>query len=136
MQEGRLPCPWVRIDLIKGRSEAQPEAIAQAVYDAMHAVGVPLDDRFEVITERDPANLVSQRSYLGIAHTDDLVIVQITFNEGRTTAQKKALYKGIAEAFTRPPGSGWTTCSSTWSKSNGKTGRSATAWRNMPSHDG
>jgi 4-oxalocrotonate tautomerase len=39
------------------------------------------------------------RAYLGIEHTSDLVIVQITFNEGRTTAQKKMLYKAIAEGI-------------------------------------
>src|ERR1700744_1814732 len=91
--------PLVRIDLIKGRSEAQRQAIAAAVYDAMHSIGVPADDRFEIIAEHDPANFIYPRSYLGIEHTSDLVIVQITFNEGRTTAQKKALYKAIAEGI-------------------------------------
>jgi phenylpyruvate tautomerase PptA (4-oxalocrotonate tautomerase family) len=98
--------PLVRIDLVKGRSDAERKAIAQAVYDAMHAIGVPLDDQFEVITEHDPANFVYPRSYLGISHTGDLVIVQITFNEGRTTEQKKTLFKGIAEGIREAIGIG------------------------------
>jgi len=91
--------PLVRIDLIKGRSEAQRQAIGAAVYNAMRSIGVPEDDRFEIIAEHDPANFLYPRQYLGIEHSNDLVIVQITFNEGRTTAQKKALFKAIAEGI-------------------------------------
>ena len=93
--------PLVRIDLIKGRSEAQRKAIGEAVYEAMRSIGVPEDDRFEIIAEHDPDNFIFPRAYLGIEHTNDLVIVQITFNEGRTTAQKKALYKAIADGIHR-----------------------------------
>jgi hypothetical protein len=83
------------IDLIKGRSEAERKGIADAVYEAMRSIGVPADDRFQIIAEHDPSNFMFPRAYLGIEHTSDLVIVQITFNEGRTTAQKKMLYKAI-----------------------------------------
>jgi phenylpyruvate tautomerase PptA (4-oxalocrotonate tautomerase family) len=91
--------PLVRIDLIKGRPEAERKGIAQAVYDAMLSIGVPRDDRFQIIAEHDPANFIYPHAYLGIEHTRNLVIVQITFNEGRTTAQKKALFKAIAEGI-------------------------------------
>jgi 4-oxalocrotonate tautomerase len=87
------------IDLIKGRSEAERKGIADAVYEAMRSIGVPADDRFQIIAEHDPSNFMFPRAYLGIEHTSDLVIVQITFNEGRTTAQKKMLYKAIAEGI-------------------------------------
>jgi phenylpyruvate tautomerase PptA (4-oxalocrotonate tautomerase family) len=91
--------PLARIDLIKGKSEAYRQAIGEAVYQALRSIGVPEDDRFQVIAEHEPANFVFAKSYLGIAHTDDLVIIQITFNEGRTTAQKQALFKAIAEGI-------------------------------------
>jgi 4-oxalocrotonate tautomerase len=35
--------------------------------------------------------------HIGIHRTNDLVIIQITWNEGRSTEQKKALYKAIAD---------------------------------------
>ena len=89
--------PLVRIDLIKGRSAEQRQAIGEAVYEAMHSIGVPTDDRFEIIAEHDPSDFIYPRSYLGIEHTDELIVVQITFNEGRTIERKKALYKAIAE---------------------------------------
>lgn len=59
-----------------------------------------------VINEHEPANFIFAKSYLGIEHTGDLVIIQITFNEGRTTAQKKALYKAIAEGIHAETGIG------------------------------
>ncbi len=42
--------------------------------------------------------------YLDIPHTDDLVIIQITLNEGRTVELKKALYKAIAEGLQKAIG--------------------------------
>jgi 4-oxalocrotonate tautomerase len=98
--------PLVRIDLVKGKSETYRQAIGEAVYQALLSIGVPEDDRFQVINEHEPANLIFAKSYLGVEHTDDLVIIQITFNEGRTTAQKQALFKAIAEGIHAATGLG------------------------------
>ena len=98
--------PLARIDLIKGKSETDRQAIGEAVYQALRSIGVPEDDRFMVIHEHEKANFIFAKSYLGVAHTDDLVIIQITFNEGRTTAQKQALYKAIAEGIHTSTGIG------------------------------
>jgi 4-oxalocrotonate tautomerase len=98
--------PLVRIDLVKGKSETYRQAIGEAVYQALLSIGVPEDDRFQVINEYEPANLIFAKSYLGVEHTDDLAIIQITFNEGRTTAQKQALFKAIAEGIHAATGLG------------------------------
>ena len=68
--------PLVRIDLMRGKSEAQRLAIADAVHEALVSIGVPEDDRFQIIGEHDPANFIFARSYLGWK----LVMIQITFN--------------------------------------------------------
>jgi len=91
--------PLVRIELARGRSEAQRRAIADAVHQALVSIGVPEDDRFQIVTEHDPANFIFAHAYLGLEHTGDLVMVQITLNEGRTTALKQALFKAIAEGI-------------------------------------
>jgi 4-oxalocrotonate tautomerase len=91
--------PLVRIALPPGK----PPGFAQAVSEGVHAslieaFGAPKDDRFQVITTAGPdCEIVRPASYLGIAYSDDLVIIQITANEGRTVEQKKALYRGIAD---------------------------------------
>jgi phenylpyruvate tautomerase PptA (4-oxalocrotonate tautomerase family) len=91
--------PLVRIDLRKGKDPTYRAEIGRVVHEALVGVGVPKDDRFQVISEHEPPNFVFDPSYLGIRHTDDLVVIQITWNEGRTLEQKKALYKAIAEGL-------------------------------------
>ncbi|MGL1199334.1 tautomerase family protein, partial [Vibrio parahaemolyticus] len=44
-----------------------------------------------VITEHDPEDLVFSRSYMGMARTDDFVLIQLTVSNTRTQAQKNAL---------------------------------------------
>ncbi len=92
--------PLVRIDLHKGKDAAYRRTLGEIVYQALvTATGVPEHDRFQTITEHDPDNFLFDRSYLGIERSDDFVVIQITFNAGRTLEQKKALYKAIAEGL-------------------------------------
>jgi phenylpyruvate tautomerase PptA (4-oxalocrotonate tautomerase family) len=58
---------------------------------------VQKDDRFQAIAEHNVENFVFDLNYLDIRRTEDLVIIQITWNEGRMVQQKKALYKAIAD---------------------------------------
>ena len=91
--------PLVRIDLRKGKHAAYREQIGRVVYDAMVGIGVPAGDRFQVVTEHESSNFLFDPEYLDIHRTDDLVIIQITWNEGRTFDQKKQLYKTIADGL-------------------------------------
>jgi len=91
--------PLVRIDLRKGKDATYREEISRIVHEALVSVGVPTDDRFQLISEHEPPNLVFDQTYLGIRRTEDLVMIQITWNEGRTLDQKKALYKAIADGL-------------------------------------
>ena len=91
--------PLVRIDLRKGKQTAYREAISRIVQESLVSVGVPKDDRFQVIAEHDAENFVFDPNYLDIRRTEDLVIIQITWNEGRTVEQKTALYKAIADGL-------------------------------------
>jgi 4-oxalocrotonate tautomerase len=91
--------PLVRIDLRKGKQAAYREAISRIVHEGLVSVGVPKDDRFQVIAEHDAADFVFDLNYLNIRRSEDLVIIQITWNEGRTVEQKKALYKAIADGL-------------------------------------
>ena len=89
--------PLVRIDLRAGHSPAVRQAIGQAVHTAMvETLGVPADDRFQVITEHPPEGLVYDPGYLGVLRSDGVVFIQITLNAGRTVEQKRALYARVA----------------------------------------
>ena len=97
--------PFVRIDLREGTSAAYRRAIADAVHQALvETMGVPADDRFQVIAEHTQAGLIYDPAYLGIERTDAVVFVQITLSAGRKPAQKRALYARIGELLTRDPG--------------------------------
>jgi len=88
--------PLVRIDLRRGKSPAYKKAICDGIYRALRETfNVPEDDRFMVINEHDADNFVHAQSYLGIAYSDDLVIIQITVSNTRGVEQKQALYARI-----------------------------------------
>ena len=89
--------PLVRISLVKGKDAAYRRKVGDAVHRALvETVGVPPLDRFQLLTEHEPGDLIYDSNYLGIARTADLVVVQITLSAGRTLAQKQALYGAIA----------------------------------------
>jgi phenylpyruvate tautomerase PptA (4-oxalocrotonate tautomerase family) len=92
--------PLVRIDLQKGKDAAYRQKTGQIVYEAMVAhTGVPKNDHFQIIGEHAADNFIYDPDYAGIHRTDDLVFIQIFFNEGRKVEQKQALYKAIADGL-------------------------------------
>ena len=90
--------PLVRISAPQHLDAAALAHVSNAVHDAMVATfNVPADDRFQVLGRHAPGELVVTPSYLGIAHSADVVIIQITCNTGRTLEMKKALYARIVD---------------------------------------
>ncbi|MDR6386232.1 tautomerase family protein [Paraburkholderia caribensis] len=97
--------PFTRIALRAGKPAAYRQALTQGIQRALIAeFNVPEDDIFMVITEHDDSNIVYDRSYLGIARSDDLVLIQLTVTNSRTQEQKKALFKRIADNLAEHPG--------------------------------
>lgn len=94
--------PLVRIDLRQGKPPEYRRAIGAAVYDTMvEVLGVPKDDRFQVIAEHATDDLVADPAYLGIHRSADCVLIQITLNTGRTVEMKRAFYARLAEELGR-----------------------------------
>lgn len=90
--------PLVRISVIEGKSESYLHKAGDAVHRAMvETINVPALDRFQVITEHSKSHFIYDPTYLNIRRSDDLIIIQITLNQGRTTEMKRALFKRIAE---------------------------------------
>jgi 4-oxalocrotonate tautomerase len=97
--------PLVRIDLRRGKSAAYKKAISDGVYQALREIfTVPENDRFMVVTDRAEEDFIYEPSYLGIAHSADFVMLQITVTNTRTVEQKQALYARIVELLERNPG--------------------------------
>ncbi len=97
--------PLTRISLRRGKPAAYRQAIMESVYSAMRETfDVPEDDRFMTVSEHDAADFVYGAGYLGISRGDDLVIIQFTVSNTRSVAQKKALFRRIAERLADSPG--------------------------------
>jgi phenylpyruvate tautomerase PptA (4-oxalocrotonate tautomerase family) len=90
--------PLVRISLVKGKTPAYRRKLGDAIHNALvDTIDVPLADRFQLLTEHEPGDLVYDTGFLGIARTNDIVIVQITISTGRSLEKKRALFRRIAD---------------------------------------
>jgi 4-oxalocrotonate tautomerase len=97
--------PLVRIDLRRGKPPTHRKALCDGVYRALRETfNVPENDRFLIVTEHDDDNFVHPQSYLGIAYTDDLVIIQATVSDTRNLGQKQALFARIVALLSENPG--------------------------------
>ncbi|HKU94609.1 MAG TPA: tautomerase family protein [Vineibacter sp.] len=128
--------PFARISLLKGKSADYIRALSNGVHQAMvDEFDVPADDRFQVIHQHEPGELVFDRNYLGGPRSDDYVLICITAGKPRSTAVKQAFYKRLVTLLEQSPGIRpqdvmviiTTTQSEDWSFSGGE------AWiRNVP----
>lgn len=97
--------PLARITLVRGRSATDLRAIADGVHEALvETYAVPPQDRFQIIEQRDPGEIIFDAGYLGIERTDGIVIIQITAGHWRDAAAKQALYDTLANKLVANPG--------------------------------
>jgi 4-oxalocrotonate tautomerase len=97
--------PLIRISLREGKTEEYRKALGDGVHRALvESMDAPAQDRFQLITEHPPGGLIYDPTYLGIERTDNLVMVQITLSTGRKLAQKRKLFKRMAEILAEKPG--------------------------------
>jgi 4-oxalocrotonate tautomerase len=97
--------PLVEIDLLEGRSEAELDAISDAIHEAMVAVlDVPQRDRFQIITERRPGYLRFDPNYLDLDRDEGFLLIRVTLSAGRTTGAKQAFYRRLAELLAERTG--------------------------------
>jgi 4-oxalocrotonate tautomerase len=88
--------PLVKLWLRRGKSPEYVRTAADCVHEALVAqANVPADDRFQLINELDASNLIAHPTYGGVSRSDDLILIEITLNEGRTLDIKKSLYADI-----------------------------------------
>jgi phenylpyruvate tautomerase PptA (4-oxalocrotonate tautomerase family) len=93
--------PFARIDLIKGKSSDYRAKVADIVYEGI--VGVlkaPDGDRFIVVNEHAPENLIYDRHFLDMDRSPDFILIQVTSTVGNTKELKFAFYRQIADELT------------------------------------
>jgi phenylpyruvate tautomerase PptA (4-oxalocrotonate tautomerase family) len=96
--------PLIRIDVVKGRSEAEIKALLHAAHRAvLAAFGVPPRDRYQIVTEHPRSHMFIEDTGLGIERSDKLVVVQV-ISRRRKKKQKEAFYRLLCAEFERDCG--------------------------------
>ncbi len=94
--------PLVKIHLRRGKSDEYRRSVADAVHEALVTqANVPVDDRFQIIFEHDGGAVIAHASYGGVSRSDDLILIEITLNAGRSVEVKKNLYADITARLGR-----------------------------------
>jgi 4-oxalocrotonate tautomerase len=91
--------PLIRIDVNASTPPETRQTIGDIVYDAMTSTAkVPINDKFIIVSTHPAGDLMFPKDgYLGIQYTAGIVLIQITWNTGRTTEVKKAFYSKVAD---------------------------------------
>ena len=91
--------PFLRFDLIKGRTDAELTTLLDAAHDAMlEAFKVPVRDRYQIVNEHEKSRVRIEDTGLDIPRTDKVVLVQVT-TRPRSTEEKTAFYRLLTEAL-------------------------------------
>lgn len=89
--------PLVKINLVKGKSTDFKNQLSNIIHDALHKnANVPLDDKFQLIYEYDLENFIFDKNYKDCIRTENLIIIEIILNEGRTITTKINLFNAVA----------------------------------------
>jgi phenylpyruvate tautomerase PptA (4-oxalocrotonate tautomerase family) len=88
--------PLVRIDVNQGRTAGELRQLADTVHQVMlDEFAAPEGDRYQVITEHPPGQIIAEDTGLGFKRTRDVTVVQV-FQQGRSEEQKRAMYRSLA----------------------------------------
>jgi phenylpyruvate tautomerase PptA (4-oxalocrotonate tautomerase family) len=90
--------PFARIDLAKGKSPEYRATVTDVVYQGI--VGIlkaPGGDRFIVVSEHKPENLIYDPDFLGMKRSPDFILIQVTSTVGNVKEQKLAFYRQVVD---------------------------------------
>jgi 4-oxalocrotonate tautomerase len=97
--------PMTQIYLRSGKPSSYRRAIADGIQTALtDAIGVPAEERFQIITELNSENLIFDPGFRNVSRSQDFMIVVITLKSGRSDSLKQLLYQAIVRELARNPG--------------------------------
>ncbi|MGR3972535.1 tautomerase family protein [Shewanella sp. 1180_01] len=90
--------PYVRISLLKGKDPEYIKNLSDGIHQSLvDSFEVPLDDRFQVIHQHEPYELIFDRNYMGGPRSENYVLICITAGRLRSTKVKQAFYMNLVE---------------------------------------
>jgi phenylpyruvate tautomerase PptA (4-oxalocrotonate tautomerase family) len=89
--------PLAKIHVLEGRYDPDRMAKVSAAIQAalMNTLRVPAEDFYQLIFELPKNRFLHTSSFVGMHYTDDLIILDLTFIQGRPKETRLALLKDI-----------------------------------------
>ena len=89
--------PLAKIHVLEGRYDPDRMAKVSAAIQAalMNTLSVPAEDFYQLIFELPKNRFLHTSSFVGMHYTDDLIILDLTFIQGRPKETRLALLKDI-----------------------------------------
>ena len=85
--------PFVRTAVPAGIEPSRKQDIVKSIHDALvEGIGMPQDELFNLVSEYRDGEFFFDRSFNGIARSENVIVVEITMRRGRSDAMKRALY--------------------------------------------
>ncbi len=90
--------PFARVDLIQGKSPEYRTKVADIVYRGIvDVLKAPDGDRFVVIGEHTPDNLIYDPTFLGMERSPGFMLIQVTSTVGNNPETKLAFYRFVVD---------------------------------------
>lgn len=89
--------PLAKIHLLEGRyDQSRVAKISGAIQSAlMNTLRVPPDDFFQLIFELPKNRFLHTPAFVGMSYSDDLIVLELSFIQGRSKETRLALLKDI-----------------------------------------
>jgi phenylpyruvate tautomerase PptA (4-oxalocrotonate tautomerase family) len=90
--------PFTRISLLRGKSPDYIAKLSDTFHRAMvETFDVPAADRFHIVHQCTPGELIFDRDYFGGPRSDDYVFFDVTIGKPRNAEVKQAFYRRVVE---------------------------------------
>lgn len=89
--------PLLKIDVLKGRSKEEIKCLMDAAHEVvLDVLQVPEGDRYQILTQHEPYEMIIEDTGLGFERSDQVVIFTIISTQ-RTDKMKKEFYKRLTQ---------------------------------------
>jgi phenylpyruvate tautomerase PptA (4-oxalocrotonate tautomerase family) len=97
--------PFVTISLARGKSREYLGGVSSAVHEALvQELGMNPDDRFQLIDQYEPGEMIFNRDFRGGPRSDDFIIFTITEGIDSGDQAKQRFYKTLVDLLEKNPG--------------------------------
>lgn len=93
--------PLIKVDLIKGRKPEEIKEILDVAHEVvLEAFQVPEGDRYQVVTQHEPYEMIMEDTGLGFERSENVILFTVISTQ-RTDKMKKEFYRLLTERLER-----------------------------------